>query len=381
MTAHEFTRSDISLSNWRTRPFSTWTFQNVGEIVPSAVIASARVAENAPRPLGSFAGVRARTVEGAELTLPEFLHYSHSDALVVMRRGEIIAEWYAPHADPSKPHIIFSISKSFTGLLAGILIDKGLLSADDLVSKYVPESIGSAYGDVTIRDLLNMQVSIEFDEVYLDRSGAFDRYRRAMLWNPERSDEETMTLRALFRTLPKGDHPHGTRHMYRSPNADMAAIVLEEAAGERYADMISKYIWRPMGAHSDAFVTLDRAGNPRASGGISVTARDLARLGELMRNQGGGILPTWQVAEIFAGGDREIWRTGDQGPLYPGGSYRHFWYETGAGAVAGMGIHGQSVWVDPASETVVVRNSSEPVPINDALDQRVIAMLKAICAA
>jgi CubicO group peptidase (beta-lactamase class C family) len=112
-----------------------------------------------------------------------------------------------------------------------------------------------------------------------------------------------------------------------------------------------------------------------------MTARDLARLGELVRVGGGGILPGAWIDELRAGGDRQVWAEGDQGFLFPGGSYRHFWYETGTGEICGMGIHGQSVWIDPANETVVVRMASESMPINDALDQKIVGMLKAICVA
>lgn len=376
-----FSRTDVTLGNWRERPYSSWSFQNVSELVPSAIVRSARRSEEAMRDLGSFARLEVENLSGERRDLAAFLVESESDSLVVMRRGEIVAEWSADHNDPAKPHIIFSISKSVTGLLATMLAARGQLSLDDLVSKYVPGTLGSAYGDLPIRHLLNMTVAIDFDESYLDDKGDYDRYRRAMLWNPERPDEPTPTLSELMCRLPRANHPHGSRHAYRSPNADMAALVIEAASGMRYADVVGALLWRPMGAFDDAHITVDRAGNPRASGGISMTARDLARLGELVRTGGGGILPAPVIDELRTGGDKQVWAEGDQGFLFPGGSYRHFWYQAGSGEICGMGIHGQSVWIDAANETVVVRMASESLPINDALDQKVIAMLKSISAA
>jgi len=381
MKASSFKRSDIDLMNWREKPYSSWTFQNVSEIVPSAAIRSARLAEPPAKPLGRFADIKVSNVAGLELALPDFLKDVNSDALVVMRKGEVIAEWHAPHTDPSRPHIIFSISKSITGLLAGVLEAEGRLSFDDEVAKYIPEVTGSAYDELTVRDLFNMTVALDFDEVYLDRSGAFDRYRRAMLWNPERADDPTPTLRELLCQLPRASHPHGTRHAYRSPNADMAGLVVEAASGQRYADLFSEKIWQPMGAHTDGFITVDRAGNPRSSGGISVTARDLARLGDLVLQGGKGILPAQFVERLWTDGNRDVWSQGDQGTVFPGGSYLAYWYETGTGALAGMGIFGQCVWMDRNSGTVVVRQSSEKIPVDDDIDQCVIAMMKAISAA
>ena len=381
IAATSFRRADIDLNNWREQPFSSWAFQHVAEFVPSAQIEGARLAEAPVKQLGGFADLKIANVEGEERRLPDFLAESKSDALVVLREGEVIAEWYAPYISPFRPHIVFSISKSFTGLLGGILEAEGKLSFDQLVTDFVPEARDSAYGDLTLRDLFNMTVAIDFEESYLDAKGDFDRYRRAMLWKPERSDEPTLTLRQLFARLPRASHEHGTRHAYLSPNADLAGLVVELASGKRYAELLSERIWRPMGARTDGFITIDRAGHPRSSGGISVTARDLARLGDLVRVGGRDILPSGFVERLWAGGNREVWATGDQRLLFPGGSYLAYWYETGTGALAAMGIHGQSLWIDRGTKTVIVRQSSEPLPVDDKLDQRVIAMMKSICLA
>ncbi|TIT02563.1 serine hydrolase [Mesorhizobium sp.] len=374
-------RAEIDLSNWRTRPYSAWSFQNAAELVPSATIRSARQPETQALDLGRLSDLVVADVAGKPRPLPDFLLESDTDNFVVMRGGNFVAEWHAPASDPAKPHLVFSVSKSITGLLAGILIGQGMLSLDDRLAKHLPEAAGSAYGDATLRDLLNMQISIDFDEAYLSRDGAFDRYRRAMLWNPDKADDPAPDLKTFLCTLPKAAHPHGTRHAYRSPNVDMAAIILEQASGERFAELLSRLLWQPMGAHSDAQITVDRAGNPRASGGISMTARDLARVGELVRTGGRGIVPADWIASLWAGGDRAIWAAGDQGYAYPGGSYRNYWYDTGTGALAALGIHGQWLWIDPATQTVIVRQSSEPDPVNDRMDQTVVAVMKAVSAA
>ncbi|WP_117191556.1 serine hydrolase domain-containing protein [Rhizobium terrae] len=376
-----FRRSDINLANWRDRPYSTWAFCNMSELVPSAVIRSTRRAEQAPLDLGHFAELNIRNFDDRQLPLDRFLDENGTDAFVVMRKGEIVAEWYAKECGPSQPHLVFSISKSFTGLIAGILEAQGNLDFSALVGTYVPDAVGSAYGDVTVRDLFNMTVSVVFEESYLDETGDFDRYRRAVLWQPEHPEKPAPTLREFLVSLRKAAHPHGTQHAYRSPNSDMAGIVVEAAGGMRYADLLSMLIWQPMGAHTDGFITVDRAGSPRTSGGISVTARDLARFGDLVRKGGDGLVPDAFVARLWQGGDRALWAQGDQSYIYPGGSYRTYWYETGTGALVAMGIFGQWLWVDRASETVIVRLSAEQVPVNDAFDQCVIAMMKAVSAA
>ncbi len=366
-------RRDINLSNWRLSPFSKYAFQHVGEFVPSAVIKANVQTETAQLGLGLFAKLQVNGI-----SLRNHLASSHADSLTIMRNGEIIAEWHAPYCDPTKPHLIFSISKSVTGLLAGILIDQGKLSADDPVIKHVPEVAGSAFADATLRDLLDMQTSLDFTEDYLDPNGAYDRYRRSMLWNPDREGDPVPDMLSFFATIIKGQHPHGSRHAYQTPAAEMAGIVLERAADTRLPDLISDLLWQPMNAHSDAFITVDRIGTSRAGGGMSVTVRDLARLGELVRLKGGGIVPENWINDVWHGGNRAIWAAGEEADFFPRGSYRSYWYETGEGQLCAIGIHGQWLWIDPATETVIALMSSLPLPLDDASDRAILNMMREI---
>ncbi len=366
-------RRDINLSNWRLSPFSKYSFQHVAEFVPSAVIKASVQTETPQLNLGGFAKLQ---LNGKPL--PDHLATSHADSLTIMRGGQIIAEWHAPYCDPTKPHLIFSISKSINGLLAGILIDQGLLTENDLVSLHVPEIKSSAFADATLRNLLDMQTSLDFVEDYLDPNGAYDRYRRSMLWNPDRADDPVPDMLTLFTTIQKGPHAHGTRHTYQTPAAEVAGIVLERAAGKRLPDLLSDLLWKPMSAHSDAFITVDRIGTSRAGGGMSITTRDLARLGELVRLNGAGIVPENWITDLWHGGNRAIWAAGDQIDFFPQGSYHSFWYNSGAGQLCAIGIHGQWLWIDPASETVIALMSSFPLPLDDTNDLAILAMLRAI---
>ncbi len=378
-----FGRADVTLSNWRTTPYSRWSFQNVGEIIPSALIAGSRFGQRQSEAfgLGDLAIVEFADTDGVTTTLADFLAASETDELVVMRAGTIVAEWSAAHSDPSRPHIIFSVSKSLTGLLAGILVGKGLLSFDKLIGEYVPEVAGSAYADATVQQLFDMEISSNFVEDYLDSSGGFERYRRATRWNPDIPEDPAPDLHGFICSIRKGDGPHGEKHAYRSPNTDLAGIVLERAAGARFASLMSDHLWRPMGAVSDAMVTVDRIGTVRAAGGISTTPRDLALVGDLVRRQGGGVVPARFVSNLWSRTRRDAWAMGDQLELFPEGSYRNYWYETGNGELAAIGIHGQWIWIHPATETVIVKLSSQTLPVYPALDHAIIRMMRAVCTA
>lgn len=373
-----FTRADVTLANWRLAPFSSWAFQNVSEVVPSAVIRAQAQAEPVALKLDSLAALEVDGVHGNALPLEDFLTASETDELVVMRDGAIVAEWSAPHSDPSNAHIIFSISKSLTALLAGILAGKGLLSFNKLVGDYVPEVAGSAYADATVQQLFDMEISVDFVEDYLDTSGAFDRYRRATGWNPPKPHNPAPDLKTFVCGIGKGTGAHGAKHAYRSPNTDLAGMVVEQAGGARLATLFSEHLWKPMGAKSDAMLTVDRIGNARAAGGMSVTPRDLARIGELVRSDNAGLLAQSWIADLWTGGNRDAWKAGDQSALFENGGYRNYWYQTGQGELAAIGIHGQWIWIDPATRTVIVKLSSQALPVDPVLDQAIIRVLRRI---
>ncbi len=377
----DFKRSDVTLANWRTAPFSQWAFQNVSEIVPSAVIAAASRPQELHLDLGDLKGLEVTGIDGAPVSLEEFLRQSETDELVVMRHGRIVAEWSADHSDPDRPHIIFSVSKSLTALLAGILAGKGLLAFDRLVIDYVPEVAGSAYADATVQQLFDMEISVDFVEDYLDTSGGFDRYRRSTGWNPDRPDSPAPDLKSFICSIGKGAWGHGEKHAYRSPNTDLAGIVVERAGGQRLAALIGDHLWKPMGARSAAMITVDRIGTARAAGGMSATARDLALTGELVRTKGAGLIAEEFIGDLWTGGSRDAWKNGDQASLFPNGSYRNYWYETGEGELAAIGIHGQWIWVDPATATVIVKLSSQALPVDAELDHAIVSMLRMVSSA
>ncbi|MCQ4630289.1 beta-lactamase family protein [Shinella sp. CPCC 100929] len=380
---HGFARADVTLANWRTAPYSRWTFQNVRDFVPTAVIAAEAAVAEVPLQSDAFLDTAMETGLAGAASARAFLDFAHTDAFVMMRRGEVVAEYYAPHADPNAPHLVFSISKSLTAVVSGILEAQGLIDPDRPVTDYLPEAKGGVYGDCTYRDVLDMRVSLDFEEAYLDPHGAFARYRRAMLWNPPEPNIQPETLASFLVTLQKAERPHGGPFYYASPNADLLGVVIERVTGARFADLTSELLWKPMGAKGNADISVDAIGTPRTAGGVSMTARDLARLGELLRNGGARdgkqIVPEAWIRDMQENGDKEAWQQGRNVDL-PNGRYRSQWYQSGEAdqAFCAIGIHGQWLYVDPSTETVIVKLSSHPEPLGDEENQDLFTFLRAL---
>ena len=169
-----------------------------------------------------------------------------------MRGGKIIYEFYDNGMTRDTPHIFMSVSKSVLGLIVGILVQRGTLDLNALVTRWVPEVEKTAYARATLRDLMDMRVGVFFDEDYLASAGPIIEYRKAQNWDPLAPGESPSDLRTFFACLVEKDGPHGGRFHYVSPNTDLMGWVIERATGLRYADLVSELLWSPMGAARSA---------------------------------------------------------------------------------------------------------------------------------
>lgn len=360
----------VTLANWRTRPFNSWSFHNVRRLLPTANIPASGHGVPLDSSLEDIMQTEFEGLNGELTTLHRALKTTHTDALVVMRRGRITAEWYANGMNATTPHIVFSVSKSICGALGGILTDRGLLDPDDLVVDYIPELKASVYGDCTVRHLLDMVVGIRFTEDYDDPDGDVIRYRYAVGWDPVPHGRETLDQRRFLASMRPDGNKHGETFHYVSTNTDVLGWVYERACDQPLAEIISEYLWIPLGTERDAYITVDSRNAMRAAGGICVTPRDLARFGEMIRQRGIAngqqVVPGWWIDDINEADTSAAWAKGDFAELFPDGSYRSKWYQIDrtVGVLCALGIHGQWIYIHPEAELVAIRMASEATPLD-----------------
>lgn len=378
--------AQVTLANWRTPPFNVWAFHHVREIVPSADIPNdpdnVWTLPSAPIEMDDL---QVPTEKGPVLPFSTVLEQTNTDGLVIIHRGQIVYEFYTNGLTAHTPHIMMSVSKSLLGLLAGILVARGVLDLEAPVTDYIPELNDTAYVGASLRHLLDMRAGIFFDEDYLATDGPIIEYRKATNWNPLEEGESPSDLRSFFQTLTASDGPHEGRFHYVSPNTDLFAWVIERASGQRYADLMGSLLWQPMGAERSGYITVDRLGAPRAAGGVCITARDLARVGLLMARDGRRgdrqVIPSGWLEDLLKGGSPEAWRQGTTSEYYPGLPihYRSYWYiiEGDTPLIFGLGIHGQNVFIDPTHDLVIAKVSSQPLPM-DA--ERITLTMDAVAA-
>ena len=375
----------VTLANWRTAPYSRWAFQHVREIVPSADIPNApsdvwKLASE-PKDFSSFRFEHG----GKQYSIDKFLDETDTDGLVILHGGKVVLEHYDNGMTSSTPHILMSVSKSLTAIVAGILIEQGKLDPEQEVVSIIPELKDSVYSDATVRHVLDMRVGLDFDENYLATSGPIVEYRKSTNWNPLGPGERPNDLRTFLASLKERNGPDGGPFHYVSTNTDLLGWILERAGGIRFADLLSTLLWKPMGAQCPAYITVDRLGAPRCAGGICTTTMDLARVGQLIvqngRRNDTPIIPANWIEDMSGGGDPKAWAAGDLISYFGDRAmhYRNKWYILRERDIAlGLGVYGQNVFVDKANELVIAKVSSQAPPLDKGLIDLTIAFVEAM---
>ncbi len=385
----------IDLDSWKWPEYFAFALTRMEEIFPSAGI---------PRGIGSVCeyisqdnDFRSLTIDAKKwtaaddegwTTVGDVLANTFTDAWLVTRGGVAIAEEYAWPMKPARRHMLFSVSKSIVSIVVGALADAGLLRVDDLVTTHVPALGKSGYAGATIRDLLDMRSGVKFSEEYLEDGSEIRRLFEAVDFAP-RTPTSAHGIKDFLTGLTS-EREHGSSFVYRSCETDVLAWVCENVVGRPFAVVASEFVWSRIGAAHAAQVCQDRWGGSIADGAISTTLRDLGRFGEMIARAGVNADGTRVVSEawvddIFAGGpdSAQVFAESASGQSYPGGMYRsQFWVPSASrDVVIGIGIHGQMLYIDRATQTVGVKLSSDPEPVSLAAQHGTLAMFEAITEA
>ncbi|MET3919746.1 serine hydrolase [Arthrobacter sp. UYEF20] len=363
----------LSLDTWLLPPHNRLSLHQVHRLVPVATIARGNRAARALTPADSSHEAELSSVAlapGREATLLEFLEMTNTDAFIVLRGDQVLYERYFGDYTRESRHIVMSVSKSLCGMLAGILVEDGLLDLDARTSMYVPELENGSYGGSTVGQLLDMTAVPDFDMTYTNPLAEVQAGDRSAGWRPRRDDDADGT-RAFLERL-QGSGGHGSAFQYCSATTDVLAWVLERAAHMPYARLLETKLWQNLGAEDDAVITVDNHGTPYACAGISMRLRDLARFGRLIldggRIDGRQIIPREWISTTAGGGDFDTSDDTDPTP----GTYRNQWWVPGGshGSFYAAGIFGQYLWLDPSTGITIAKFSSEGDPLSHGSEHR-----------
>lgn len=331
--------------------------------------------------VGIFSGANAR--QESVLSAEESLLANYTDGILILHRGQIVYERYFGALTEKGQHAAMSMTKSLTGLLAEILVVEGLLDETALVGTLIPELADSAFGSATVRQVMDMTTALDYSEDYADPDADIWVYSKAAspLPKPEGYTGPIGYFEYLQSVRKSG--LHGEVFGYRTINSDALGWIIARVTGKDVATLLSDRLWSRMAAEQDGYMTVDAKGTPFAGGGLSAGLRDMGRVGLLMLNGGSlngeRLFPQQVVENIRMGGDKQAFAKAGYTTL-PDGSYRSMWWvlHNANGAFAARGVHGQTIYVDPTAEMVIVRFASFPTASNSTIDPTSLPAFQAV---
>ena len=331
------TNSDLLFWNEPQRDAAFRALDRLPVLAKSRVV----VAGGTPRPLPAGAPLRL------PIDIDAYMTGQRAAALVIVHDGKLRLERYGLGFGPDGRWTSFSVAKSITSTLVGAALKDGAIrSMDDKVSEYLPQMKGSAYDEVSIRQLMTMTSGVRWNEDYADPASDVARF------NNHKPEEGVDALVSYMRRLPRAAPP-GTRWNYSTGETNLVGVLLSHATGKTLSAYLSQKIWVPAGMEQQATWILSRTGQEISGCCLQAATRDFARFGLFLldgaRIDGQSIVPDGWLAEATSS------RT-DIG--VPGRGYGYQWWTYDDGSYTARGIFGQAIFIDPKRRLVIVSNAN-----------------------
>ncbi|MEN9644013.1 MAG: hypothetical protein RL238_682 [Actinomycetota bacterium] len=294
--------------------------------------------------------------DGTTFDTESFLDVTDTAALLVLRDGQVVHEQYRLTGGRDVQWISWSVAKSFVSALVGIAVEQGhIRSIDEPISDYIQVEPGSAYDGVSIKDVLQMSSGARWNEDYSDRESDVVRLGAAMA--PGGSLDGFVASAAP-------DVAPGTVCQYNSTDTQALGALLVRATGRSITDFMQEHLYDPLGMECDGYWLLDAEGREMAFGGLNLTARDFAKLGELYRRggewNGRQVVPAaWVAASIVPDASHLEWGApviaGEHLP--DGYGYQWWLIPGGLDQYSAIGVYNQWVFVSPRHGVTIVKQS------------------------
>ncbi len=312
-----------------------------------------------------------------------FLDETYTDGFLVLKNGAISYERYFNGMNERTLHLSQSVAKSFVGMVAGILIGRGLLDVNAPVTSYLPELEQTGWRGATLQQVLDMTTGTRFSEEYTNPYSEIGQSDVASGWKPIPPDSDASFkwprhMWELITGLTQTTRPHGELFSYRSIETDVLGFCMERVTGKRLPQLLSEELWQKMGAEESACITVDSAGFALADGGLNACLRDYGRFGQMVLENGGGVIPASWI-EATRSGNHGIFKEPYTLSI-PHGAYKNqFWIEDPTSrAILAKGVFGQLIYVNWDYKMVVVKLSSWPDFLNRPFDVATFSAMHAI---
>jgi len=295
--------------------------------------------------------------EGHRKSVENFINETDTSALLILQDGKVRFESYFLTGGQDVQWISWSMAKSFISALVGIAIEEGFInSVNDPISQYVHSLTGSAYDGVRIKEVLQMSSGARWSEDYSDPDADIHKLAAVMAG--------AATLESFVSSMQDETEP-GTVCQYNSADTQALGLLLNYATGRSVTDYMKEKLVDPLGMEATGHWLLDGAGMELALGGLNLTARDFAKIGELYRNKGQWngqqiVSKDWVNMSVKPSADHlQAGRVIVGGHIFPFGYGYQWWVPEGdIGEFAAIGVYNQFIFVDPSRDAVIVKLSA-----------------------
>ncbi len=362
----------LTKTNWLRPPFKYWAIKNVDKLFSVGTIAKGTNTLALEKGNTSLLDLKIEQFDGETYGFEEHLDSNRTDGFLVLHKGKIIYEKYFGNMTESTTHNWFSVSKSLTGLTAAILAAEGKIDLQKPVTHYLPELKGAAWDRVSIQKVMNMEVNLKYDEAYNNpKSDAYQFAKVSHFVEVPGPPSEFKNMLEYFKSIKKGGNKAELFH-YVSLNTELLGMLISKVTGKKPSQVMSEKVWSKIGAEQDAFVVQNPDGFELVSAAINSNVRDAGRLGLLMLNDGKvngqQVIPESVVKTIKKGGSIEKFAQSKRGKVFKNFHYTNQWWHTDKAAFFAKGLFGQWIYVDPTTETVIVKFTTADIPTSTEYD-------------
>jgi len=286
--------------------------------------------------------------KGTSLPFNQFLKQTDTNAFLVIRNGVMTYEWYEDEVTQSTQLPSYSVAKTMTSIMIGQLINQGKIKESDKFVDYFPNlKAGTSFDLVTIAHLLDMKAGVGVSDNYPSGPSGWGVAIAQMYASTD--------VDWFLKNNRKMAFEPGTNSEYRSVDTMMLGMIIKKVTGKRIADYFSENVWQAVGAKYPATWNVDRiGGTEKTFCCFNASAIDYGRIGMLLLNGGYAgpnkiIDSRWlnRMSTSVTTLDRD-WGYGAQ-----------VWHPYPNTSLA-LGLHGQFVFVNPKTRTVIVKLSDNP---------------------
>ncbi len=329
-------------------------FQNMDSIFNVSVVPKSTKSTSLPQ-LPGYALPQTFNYEGNQFAIADFLEESRTEGLLIIHNDTVILEQYANDLQPDESHISWSMAKSFTSAITGILVDQGKLDIYKHVEEYLPEFKGTGYEGVRVKDLLQMSSGVGFNEDYSDFNSDINRFGRAFAMGSSLKD---------FAQSLHNSRPPGTYNHYVSIDSQVLGLIISQVSGKTFTELLYEMIWEPLGMEYQAEWLVDNTGFEVVLGGLNATLRDFAKLGLLYLHEGNWngrqlISKAWVNASITPDAPHLLPNQSELSSNLKGYGYQWWIPRIPKDDFMAVGIYDQYIYINKAKNLVITKLSAD----------------------